>query len=93
MKKSLVILLCGIMLLGIFAGCAAGEQEEGNSSATEQESDWISPELTVTDEFSGQTLNIIANRQMDVGSDEASSDPLEDAIYRMTGKTAETYIL
>ena len=92
MKKVLVMLLCGIMLLALLAGCANGEQNGDNStSATENENNWISVGLSVTDEFSGQTLNILANREMDAGSEEASSDPLEDAIYRRNDKLQATY--
>lgn len=92
MKKTFVMLLCGIMLLSVLAGCANGEQgEQQSTSGTEEESHWLSPSLTVTDEFSGQTLNIIANREMDAGSDEASSDPLEDALYRRNDKLESTY--
>lgn len=92
MKKTLVMLLCAIMLLSVLAGCANGEQgEQQSTSGTEEESHWLSPSLTVTDEFSGQTLNIIANREMDAGSDEASSDPLEDALYRRNDKLESTY--
>ena len=92
MKKVLVMLLCGIMLLALLAGCANGEQNGDNStSATENENNWISAGLSVTDEFSGQTLNILANREMDAGSEEASSDPLEDAIYRRNDKLQATY--
>lgn len=92
MKKVLVMLLCGILLLSVFAGCANGEQgEQDSSSATEDENHWISPALTVTDEFSGNTLTILANREMDAGTEETSTDPLEDAIYRRNDKLESTY--
>ncbi len=92
MKKLFVMLLCGIMLLSIFAGCADnGQGEQESTLPNDEESHWVSPELTVTDEFSGQTLNIIANREMDAGSEEASSDPLEDAIYRRNDKLESAY--
>ena len=77
MKKVLVMLLCSIMLLGLLAGCAEnGTTEQDSTQKQEEESHWISPELTETDEFSGKTLNLLANREMDAGSEEASSDHL-----------------
>lgn len=92
MKKVLVMLLCGMLLLSLLAGCANGEQnEQQTTTGAEQEDFWISPALTVTDEFSGQTLNVLANREMDAGSEETSSDPLEDAIYRRNDKLQSTY--
>ncbi len=92
MKRVLVMLLCGILLLCVFAGCANGEQSGGeDTTATQEEDYWISPALTVTDEFSGKTLNILANREMDAGTEEASTDPLEDAIYRRNDKLETTY--
>ena len=92
MKKVLVMLLCSIMLLGLLAGCAEnGTNEQDSTQKQEEESHWISPELTETDEFSGKTLNLLANREMDAGSEEASSDPLEDALYRRNDKLESTY--
>ena len=92
MKKILVMLLCVILLLSVLASCANGEQgKQEGSSATEDEKLWISPALTVTDEFSGNTLNILANREMDAGTEETSSDPLEDAIYRRNDKLESTF--
>ena len=92
MKRVFVMLLCGIMLLAVLAGCANGEQgEQSTSSATEEENHWISPALTVTDEFSGKTVTILANHEMNAGTDEASTDPLEDAIYRRNDKLESTY--
>ena len=92
MKKALVMLLCGVMLLSLLAGCANGEQGgEDTTAATEQENHWISPALTVTDEFSGKTLSILVNHEMNAGSEESSTDPLEDAIYRRNDKLESTY--
>ena len=92
MKKALVMLLSVLLLLSVFAGCAnneLGEQEA--TTATEEENYWISPELSATDEFSGNTLTLLVNREMDAGSEEASSDPLEDALYRRNDKLEATY--
>ena len=92
MKKALLILLCGVMLLSLLVGCANGEQGgEDTTAATEQENHWISPALTVTDEFSGKTLSILVNHEMNAGSEESSTDPLEDAIYRRNDKLESTY--
>ncbi|MBQ2256821.1 MAG: extracellular solute-binding protein [Clostridia bacterium] len=92
MKKVLMMLLCGMMLLSVLAGCANGEQSgETTTAATEEENYWISPALSVTDEFSGKTLTLLVNHEMNAGSDEASSDPLEDAIYRRNDKLESTY--
>ena len=92
MKKVLAMLLCGLMLVAVFAGCAQPEQteQESTTEAVEEEY-WISPALTETDEFNGNTLTLLVNREMDAGSDEASSDPLEDAIYRRNDKLESTY--
>lgn len=92
MKKLLVILLSGLMLLSVFAGCAenGGEEQESTTGAVEEEY-WVSPALNPTDEFSGNTLTLLVNREMDAGSEEASSDPLEDALYRRNDKLESTY--
>ncbi|MBQ7378613.1 MAG: extracellular solute-binding protein [Clostridia bacterium] len=92
MKKLLVILLSGLMLLSVFAGCAenGGEEQESTTGAVEEEY-WVSPALNQTDEFSGNTLTLLVNREMDAGSEEASSDPLEDALYRRNDKLESTY--
>ena len=92
MKKALLMLLCGVMLLSLLVGCANGEQGgEDTTAATEQENHWISPALTVTDEFSGKTVSLLVNHEMNAGSEESSTDPLEDAIYRRNDKLESTY--
>ena len=92
MKKVLVMLLCGLMLLSVLAGCANtdGNEQEDTTAATE-ENNWISSALEPTDEFSGNTLTLLVNREMDAGSDEASSDPLENALYRRNDRLEATY--
>ena len=92
MRKFLALLLCTLMLAAILAGCAeteGGEQE--STTGAQEEAYWISPELEGTDEFANNTLTLLVNREMDAGSDEASSDPLEDALYRRNDKLESAY--
>ena len=92
MRRILVMLLCGILLLSAFAGCANNEQQEQESTTgAQEEAHWISPKLETTDEFAGNTLTLLVNREMDAGSDEASSDPLEDAVYRRNDRLQTEY--
>ena len=93
MKRILVMLMCGILLLSVLVGCAnSGEQEQESTTGGEsEETHWISPELSATEDFDGNTLTLLVNREMDAGSDEASSDPLEDALYRRNDKLEATY--
>ena len=92
MKRVLAMLLCALMLTAVLAGCAEIEQGEQESTTAAAEEDyWISPELTATDDYNGNTLSLLVNREMDAGSDEASSDPLEDAMYRRNDKLESTY--
>ncbi|MBQ2256943.1 MAG: extracellular solute-binding protein, partial [Clostridia bacterium] len=81
-KRILVLLLCGVMLLGMLAACA--EQNEGESSSTsvEENSNWVNPELEFNDNLKGKEFNILSMRDTDIGPEENSSDPLEDAVYR-----------
>ena len=81
-KKLLVLLLCGVMLMSVLAACANGDQGEGSTTATEEESHWVSPDLEFSDAYKGQELVILSNRDTDIGPEENSSDPLEDAVYR-----------
>ena len=92
MRKFLALLLCTLMLAAVLAGCAeteGGEQE--STTGAQEEAYWISPELEGTDEFADNTLTLLVNREMDAGSDEASSDPLEDALYRRNDKLESAY--
>ena len=82
-KKLLVLLLCGVMLIAMLASCV--NADEGNASdgaATEEESHWVSPDLAPNSDLKGKELVILSNRDDDVGPEENSSDPLEDAVYR-----------
>ena len=92
MKKILVILLSGLMLLSVLSGCAEnGSQEQEETTGAAEEEQWVSPALNETDLFTGNSFTILANREMDAGSEEASTDPLEDAIYRRNDKLEATY--
>ncbi len=81
-KKLLVLLLCGAMMIGIFAGCAEGGNEQDTSGKTEEESSWISGDLDLSVDMDGKEVVILTLREVDVGPEENSSDPLEDAVYR-----------
>ena len=92
MKKVLVLMLCGLMLVSVLAGCANNEQgEQEQTTAATEENYWVSPSLTETDLFKGETYNLLVNSEMDAGSEEASSDPLEDAIYRRNDKLQNVF--
>ena len=92
MKKALAMLLCSLMLFSVLSGCSnAGPDEQESSSVNEEETLWISPSLAPGDSFAGSEYNLLANAAMDVGTEEASSDPLEDAIYRRNDKLESTY--
>ena len=82
MKKLLVLLLCGVMLVSVFAGCANQGDEDESGPAKEEESSWISADLDMSYDVSGKELVILANNATDIGPEENSSDPLEDAVYR-----------
>ncbi len=81
-KKLLVLLLCGVMLIGMFAGCANSGEEDQTSDKKEEESSWISGELDLSVDMDGKEVVILTLREIDVGPEENSSDPLEDAVYR-----------
>ena len=92
MKRIFILLLCGLLLLSVLAGCVNPEGgEQDTTTGNEEENHWISPDLALTDEFNGNTLTLLVNREMDAGSEENSSDPLEDAIYRRNDKLEATY--
>ena len=92
MKKVLVLVLCGLMLVSVLAGCANNEQnEQEQTTAATEENYWVSPSLTETDLLKGETYNLLVNSEMDAGSEEASSDPLEDAIYRRNDKLQNVF--
>ena len=81
-KKLLVLLLCGAMMIGIFAGCANSGSEQESSEKKEEESSWISGDLDLSVDMDGKEVVILTLREVDVGPEENSSDPLEDAVYR-----------
>lgn len=92
MKRILAMLLCGLMLLFVLVGCAETKEPEKESSLQEtEEENWISPALSATEAFDGETLTLLVNREMDAGTEEASTDPLEDALYRRNDKLESTY--
>ena len=92
MKKALSILLCALMLLSVLVGCVeTDDDKQKETTSAKEEVHWVSPQLPETDAFVGNTFTILANREMDAGSEEASSDPLENAIYRRNDKLESTY--
>ena len=81
-KRILALLLCGIMLIGMFAGCVNQQEEGEESSKVEEDSNWVNPELEFNENLKDKTFNILSMRESDIGPEENSSDPLEDAVYR-----------
>ena len=81
-KKLLVLLLCGAMMISIFAGCANSGSEQESSEKKEEESSWISADLDMSVDMEGKEVVILSLREADIGPEENSSDPLEDAVYR-----------
>lgn len=81
-KKLLVMLLCGVMLVSVFAGCANTGGNEDHSGNNSEESSWISADLDPDVDLNGTEVVILANNVTDIGPEENSSDPLEDAVYR-----------
>ncbi|MBR5601525.1 MAG: hypothetical protein IKW24_02760, partial [Clostridia bacterium] len=86
MKKSIVWLLCAVMLIGALAGCVnapdSGEQE--TTVTTQPEDLWINPELidAAAELGLGQAeVVILSQNEYDIAPEENSSDPLEDAVF------------
>ena len=79
-KKALVFLLCGMMLIGMLAGCVNNEGPE-NSSVQNEDQTWISSDLEPNSALKDTTFNILSFNEMNVAPEENSSDPLEDALY------------
>ena len=94
-KKLLVMLLCGIMLISVFAGCANnGAEDDTTGEANEEDTQWISADLAPNEDLKGKEINILANSATDMGpeeEDENKSDPLEDAVYRRNDKIENFY--
>ena len=92
-KKLLVLLLCGVMLISVFAGCA---EIEGGDDSTDSvgtgEAEWVSADLEPNEDLAGKDINILANSETDIGAEEPDkSDPLEDAVYRRNDKIQNYY--
>ena len=81
-KRIFLLLLCGIMLIGMFAACAEQEGESDTTPPVEEESHWVSPDLEFNDNLDGKEFSILCMKDTDIGPEENSSDPLEDAVYR-----------
>ncbi len=82
-KKLLVLLLCGVMMIAMLASCVdANQGEDSSEGVSEEESHWVSPDLAYSDAYKGKELVILSNKDTDIGPEENSSDPLEDAVYR-----------
>ena len=91
-KKLLSMLLCGIMLVGIIAGCVDGDSDEIDTDFTvEEDTGWVSVELPYKEDYVGKEVHILCNNAVDMGPDEKSSDPLEDAVYRRNDKIESQY--
>lgn len=90
MKKLTLWVLCAIMLLSAFAGCAQGSGSGQQSQNSGQEGDlWMSAELDkskLSFSLEGKEVVIMAYNQYDISPEENSSDPLEDAVYRRDDK-------
>ncbi len=91
MKRIVIWLLCAIMLLAAFAGCAqdpAKEKETKDDPLIESDY-WISTDLDeskLSFNLQGKEVNILAYNKYDISPEENSSDPLEDAVYRRDDK-------
>jgi ABC-type glycerol-3-phosphate transport system substrate-binding protein len=91
-KKLLVLLLCGAMLIAMLASCVnANEGEDSSTAANEEETNWVSADLEHSDAYKGKELVILSNKDDDIGPEENSSDPLEDAVYRRNDKIESVY--
>ena len=92
-KKLLAMLLCGLMLISVFVGCAdTGEEETSTDASTEEETNWVSADLEPNEGLKGKEINILANSETDMGAEEPDkSDPLEDAVYRRNDKIQTFY--
>ena len=83
MQKNLfVLLLCTTLLLGTLSGCAQQGDTHEPEVPGEEESTWISPDLEPFAALHGSEVSILAFNATDLGPEENSSDPLEDAVYR-----------
>ncbi len=90
-KKIFVLLLCGVMLIGMLAACAEQGEGENSSTTVEEESNWVSPELEFNENLKGKDFNILSLKATNVGPEENSTDPLEDAMYRRNDMITSYY--
>ncbi len=87
MKKSIVWLLCAVMLLGALAGCVDAPGQGGEQGTTGQiapEDLWINPELIgAAAELNLEQVEVVilSQNEYDIAPEENSSDPLEDAVF------------
>lgn len=82
-KKIVLWLLCAAMMLGTLVGCANNATDKQETDQTQEETQaWISNDLDPSVNPEGQEISILAFNQNDLGPEESSSDPLEDAVYR-----------
>ncbi len=80
-KRIFLLLLCGIMLIGMFAGCVEQQEDEESSTTVEEETNWVNPELEFNENLDGKDFNILTLSEVNFGPEENSTDPLEDALY------------
>lgn len=88
------MLLCLVLLVGALAACAQSGNEQQATQATEQEEQWVSASLDpskLSTELAGQEIVILANCEYDIGPEENSSEPLEDAVYKRNDKLETFY--
>ncbi len=81
-KRILICSLCAVMMLGMLAGCVDSSQEQESSQTNEEAETWISADLDPSVDLSGEEFSILSMKAEDIGPEENSSDPLEDAVYR-----------
>ncbi|MBQ2806333.1 MAG: hypothetical protein IJF08_04720, partial [Clostridia bacterium] len=88
------LLLSALMLVGLLAGCAQGGNEEQTSEITEEKELWVAETLDpskLETPLAGQEFVILAQSRYDIGPEENSSDPLEDAVYRRNDRLQTEY--
>lgn len=92
--RILCLLLSALMLVGLLAGCAQGENEQQSSEITEEKEQWVAETLDpskLETPLAGQEFVILAQSRYDIGPEENSSDPLEDAVYRRNDRLQTEY--
>ena len=81
-KRILIYSLCTIMLLSLLTGCVDHPQEQESTTPEDEAETWISAELDPSVDLNGTEFTILGSNINDLGPEENSSDPLEDAVYR-----------